>query len=70
MELEPNAHSPSQNENWQKLLRNSNWTFPAVHHFTWNLKFASNILSMTEELKIFGYGESETSVIIHLKYTT
>ena len=50
VELLPNAQSSSRNENFvstsKNLLKNRNWTFPAVRCFTWKLEFVSNILWM------------------------
>ena len=49
IELNPSAHSFSQNENFvntsKKLFKNWNWTFLVVRHFTLALKFVLCILA-------------------------
>ena len=50
IELLPDAHSSSRNENFvsasKNLLKNKQWTFIVVRYFLWKLEFVSNILWM------------------------
>ena len=51
VEFLPSAKSFSRNENFvstsKNLLKNRNWTFPAVHYFTLKLEVVSNIWWMS-----------------------
>ena len=43
LSLSPNRNFVSTSK---KLLKNRNWTFPVVRHFTWKLESAANTLCM------------------------
>ena len=52
----PSAQPTLWNENFvstsKNLLKNRNWTFPALRCFTWKIEFVSNILWMMEDQKL------------------
>ena len=73
IQLKPSAQNPYQNENFvntsKKVLKNRNWTFPVIPHFTWKTRvcpkyfvrdciwkksFAFNFLFKLDLLEKFG----------------
>ena len=64
------AYSPTRNKNpastSKNPLKNSNWTLPAVRHFTWKLEFVSNIqwmIIMNDRQNCFVYLLSYTTIV-------